>query len=323
MVAGAALEAGERGSARRRLSEIQRARITGAMCELVHERGAGGVTVAHIVQRSGISRRTFYELFEDREACFLAAFDRAIAMAGESVIPAYQDSGRWRERIRAGLCALLEFFDAEPDMGFLCVVGALGGGRPALERRAVVVEALVAEVHKGRRDARASRKPDRLVAEGLVGAVLAVIHTRMREHSPKPLVGLLGPLTGMIVLPYLGTAAAEREIARPAPTAPRHVRPHGNPLRELDMRLTYRTVRALLAIAAHPAASNREVSAAAGITDQGQISKLLARLQNLGLIHNDGNEHGRGEPNAWTLTATGEDLAHVIATQSAPADASG
>ena len=51
--------------------------------------------------------------------------------------------------------------------------------------------------------------------------------------------------------------------------------------------------------------SNREVSEHVGITDQGQVSKLLARLERLGLLANTGAGHAKGEPNAWSLTPTG------------------
>jgi AcrR family transcriptional regulator len=328
------------------VGEIQRARIVAAMGELVRERGPGAVTVAHVVARSGVSRRTFYELFTDREDCFLAAFDIAIARAAESVLPAYGASGKWWERIRAGLEAALCFLDAEPELGYLCVVGALGGGDQALERRTLVVRRLVDAVHEGRRESRAARRPERLVAEGLVGAVLAVIHARLVEQvarptagsptaagsaagaprrtpgsgrAPRPLLSLLNPLMGMIVLPYLGQAASEREQRRPVPRARRPAAPRVDPLRELDMRLTYRTVRVLLAIdslggrGSHP--SNRQVATAAGISDQGQISKLLARLQALGLVGNAGGDHAKGEPNAWALTPRGRDVTRTLQAQ--------
>ena len=59
------------------------------MVEVCIERGAGNVTVAHVVERAGVSRRTFYEIFEDREDCFLAAFEEGIARASVYVLDAY------------------------------------------------------------------------------------------------------------------------------------------------------------------------------------------------------------------------------------------
>ncbi len=303
------------------VGEIQRARIIAAMGVLVRERGAGGVSVALVVARSGVSRRTFYELFDDREDCFLAAFDRAVSRAAETAVPAYGAGGSWRERIAAGLEALLGFLDAEPELGYLCVVGALGAGPRALERRARVVQRLVAAVHEGRREARAATRPDRLVAEGVVGAVLAIVHSRLQGQSPRPLAGLSSRLMAMIVLPYLGAAAAERELRRPTPRARGVSRPRTDPLRELDMRLTYRTVRVLLAIAdlggrgSDP--SNRRVGSAAGVPDPGQISKLLARLHALGLVANTGGDHSKGEPNAWSLTPRGREITQTLQAQAA------
>jgi DNA-binding MarR family transcriptional regulator len=84
------------------------------------------------------------------------------------------------------------------------------------------------------------------------------------------------------------------------------------------MRLTYRTVRVLLAIGQQPGASNRHVAEAAGILDQGQTSKLLRRLAHLGLVENASPTDGqRGEPNAWQLTTRGERLRETIGARPA------
>jgi AcrR family transcriptional regulator/DNA-binding MarR family transcriptional regulator len=352
--------------------EIQRARILAGLVEVTRERGAGRVTVAHIVERSGVSRRTFYEMFEDRDACFLAAFEDAVQRAAARVAPAFSagaSSRPWRERVRAGLLALLEFLDEEPGLGGLCVVDALGAGPRALDARARVVARLVDAVAEGRADAKPGLKPSRLTAEGVVGGVLAVLYARLSEGAPaqrsagtaskapsssarasgtrvagaqpssarsstarsgaatttsrrKPLVGLLNPLMGAIVLPYLGAAAAARESARPTPKARRRRQPvRSNPLEGLDMRLTYRTVQVLGAIASRPGASNRQVADAAGVVDQGQISKLLARLEQAGLVSNDGVGPTLGEPNAWRLTPRGQEIQHTIREQTAPTGA--
>ncbi len=321
----------DRAGGRGGVAEIQRARMIAALVEVAGERGVGGVTVAHVVARSGVSRRTFYELFDDREDCFLAGFDEAVERGARRVVPAFRGSGAWRERVRAGLGALLEYLDEEPGMGALCVVDALGAGPVALERRARVVQVLIDAVHEGRREAQVA-KPTRLTAEGVVGAVLAVLHARLsrldahgngvgaRMGGTQPMASLLGPLMGMIVLPYQGQAAAARETSKPGPRRKRAAVSTGDPLRELEMRLTYRTVRVLLAIAELsggrvPGPSNRRVAEAADVSDQGQISKLLARLEHLGLIENGGAGPARGEPNVWRLTSKGAEIERTIRRQ--------
>jgi AcrR family transcriptional regulator len=292
-----------------------------AMVELAAERGAGNVTVAHVVARSGVSRRTFYEVFNDREDCFLAAFDEAIRHLASIVVPAYEQPSRWREQIRAGLTALLQFLDYERGAGRLLVVETLGAGPKALERRQRWLAQVIVAVDRGRGEAKRGDGRPPLTAEGIVGAVLAVIHARLSrdmggllEEKPAPFVELASPLMGMIVLPYLGPAAARRELERPAPRAAgQAVKAQPNPLKELEMRLTYRTVRVLLAVAASPGSSNREIADAAGVSDQGQMSKLLARLDHLGLIENTGAGQARGEPNAWALTDAGREVQGAIA----------
>ncbi len=306
------------GAGREKVSEIQRARILAAMTEVAAERGAGNVTVAHVVARSGVSRRTFYELFEDREACFLAAFDDAAQSISVRVVDAYGSEKRWHEQIRGALAALLDFLDDDPQAARLCIVESLAAGPRALGRRAQAVEVVKRELEKGRGLARAMREPPPLTAEGVVGAVSSVLHARLAEPAAYSgsFAELLNPLMGMIVLPYQGAAAAAKEIERPQPARPARPRATGkDPLRELDMRLTYRTVRVLLAIGQAPGESNREVAAAAGVEDQGQISKLLSRLKTLGLIENAGAGHLSGEPNAWHLTAKGAQVAGAIEVQ--------
>jgi len=75
---------------------------------------------------------------------------------------------------------------------------------------------------------------------------------------------------------------------------------------------TYRTARVLTAIAANPGASNRAVAAAAGIVDEGQASKLLKRLERLGLIENMASDREPGEANAWRLTARGMEVERAL-----------
>jgi AcrR family transcriptional regulator len=309
------------GAGRERVAEIQRTRILAAMVDVAVEHGAANATVAHVVARSGVSRRTFYELFDDREDCFLAAFDEGVRRIATAVGPAYEQPGSWRSKTRAALTALLQSLAADPAMGRLLVVESLAAGPGTRARRQNVLLRILPIVDRGRTEGKGAAKlvPD-LTAEGIVGGVLSILQTRLAGRNSGSLVDLTGPLMGMIVLPYLGPAAARREIERPTPKRPAQAPvARCDPLRGLEMRLTYRTVRVLMAVAelggGGPYPSNRAVGARAGISDQGQISKLLARLHSLGLIDNSNAGSARGEPNAWTLTARGWEIHGAIAGQ--------
>jgi AcrR family transcriptional regulator/DNA-binding MarR family transcriptional regulator len=309
------------GAVREQLSDLQRARIIGATFDVAAQRGAGSVTVAHIVERSGVSRRTFYEQFSDREDCLLAAFERALSIARDDVLPAYDAAKGWRERIRASLVALLAFCDREPSVARMLICESAASGPRVAQRRTEVLGRLTRIVDQGRNEGKAQNISP-LAAEGTVGGVLAVIQARLfeakhtqRAHG-KPLIALTNELMSMIVLPYLGPAAARRELDRPLP-APASARRGedtliSDPFKDAGMRLTYRTVRVLMAIAQHPQASNRQIGETAGITDQGQISKLLARLERIGLATNTGMHPGKGAPNSWALTEKGERIAENI-----------
>jgi len=328
---------------REKVSEVQRARMLMAARQVVAHEGYARMSVERVVARAGVSRKTFYDLFENREDCFIEAFDDAIVRMAQIVREAYESQTGWRERMRAGLATLLGLLDDEPELRTVCVVEALAAGPRVLEHRTRVLRALIAAVDEGRSEAKKDAPP--LAAEGVVGAVLAVIHARAvesgptpapegkgaspgasspgaaprravsirRRPAPKPLSDLLGPLMGMIVMPYLGAAAADRELARRAPKRPKRPAPRaGDALEGLDMRLTYRTLRVLSVLAQHPGASNRLVAEQAGVADQGQVSKLLMRLSNLGLIENSGDGHTKGAPNAWRLTPRGQDVENAI-----------
>lgn len=290
-------------------------RLLSAMLEVCAERGVANVTVADVVDRAGVSRRTFYELFDDREDCLLAALDRALELASGRVLDAYASASLahapWRERIRAGLIALLELLEEEPLVAQLLIVGSLSAGPRIFQRRSAALAALIAAVDDGR-SATPRTTATEVTAEATVGAVLSVLHARILKRDPWPLLGLVNPLMSMIVLPYLGAGAARRELQRHVPARKRAGAPPEDVLKALEIRVTYRTMSVLMAIAENPGASNRQVARIAGVDDQGQISKLLSRLQQRGLIENTVASDARGTPNSWRLTSRGDQVSHAL-----------
>jgi AcrR family transcriptional regulator len=293
--------------------EMQRRRLLTATTEIVFERGAQALTAVLVAERAGMSRKTFYDLFEDREGCLLAAFEEAVSQATRPVEQAAAGEVRWRERVRAGLTGLLSFLDYDPGTARLLIVEALSSGDRTLQSRRRVLAQIITIVDEGRAESKASREPPPLTAEGIVGAVFSVIHARMLARDPRPLVELTGPLMAMIVQLYLGPAAARKELERPV-TMPDRVTPRlpADPFKDLPMRLTYRTARVLSSIAATPGASSKQVADAAGISDEGQTSKLLNRLQRYGLIQDTGIGPAKGMPRAWSLTERGEGVLQAV-----------
>jgi AcrR family transcriptional regulator len=281
--------------------------------------GYADVSVAHIAARARVSRRTFYDLFASREECLLAVLQDAAERVRSEILAEDLTGLVWRERVREGLLRILSFLDREPVLARVCVVSALQGGTGVLVWREELFAELTQVLDQGRQDSARSRECTVLTAEGLVGATFAILHARLlAKPRDSSLRDLLGELMSLIVLPYQGPAVARQERRRSAPSlamtehevvgSARGMLGREDPLRGVPMRLTYRTARVLQAAAGLPGESNRRIGEEADMHDQGQISKLLARLQRLGLLANTGGGHTRGEPNAWRLTPLGESV---------------
>jgi AcrR family transcriptional regulator/DNA-binding MarR family transcriptional regulator len=306
------------------LSEAQRSRLLGAAFAIVAEQGYRGMAVRAVAERAGVSSKTFYDLFEDREGCFLAAFEDGVEQLTALARPAYEAQRDWVESVRAGLAALLAFLDREPALCGLLLVEALGVGPRVLARRAEVLDRVARVVDGGREGAKDAGELPAMTAAGVVGAVCSMVHARLverdiePERDAEPLIGLLNELMATIVLPYRGREAAARELSRPAPELPAPApepeveseAPAGLALPPLpdDYRLTVRRHAALAAVAELCAGGSepcsREVRERAGIPYEGQLSHLMMDLEIRGLVENT-RAGAVGTRKAWRITARG------------------
>jgi AcrR family transcriptional regulator/DNA-binding MarR family transcriptional regulator len=293
-------------------SDMQRGRLLGAAFAVVGELGYEGLSARRVSERAEVSNRTFYECFGDREDCFLAAFNHAVDGLEREMRGGWEAELGWSARVRGGLTALLQALDREPSVRRLVFVEALAAGPRVLARRARVLESLAGVVDQGRANGQAPVGLPGLMAEGVVGGAFGVIHARLLGLRPGSLVGLRGELMAGIVFPYRGAKAATRELELPTPRVPA-CRRDGDGLGRralssaspMDYRLTVRTQMALAAVAGRPGLSNREVSEVIGLADQGQISRMMKRLQTQGLVE---SAHGpvKRQARAWRLTSDGE-----------------
>lgn len=144
------LPRGRHAAAREVVLASQRGRLLEAMAACVAEQGYAATTVAQVIARAGVSRKTFYEQFPDKRACFLAAWELGTDILLEQVLAAGAEADGWRARLRAGTDAYLEVLAAEPDFARSFMIEVLSVGEEALAHRAETNErfaAALAETH--------------------------------------------------------------------------------------------------------------------------------------------------------------------------------
>jgi hypothetical protein len=257
-----------------------------------------------VVSSCNISEREFYAVFDGPRECLSAAFDHGLARVSQVVEEAVGCERGWRERIRAALSAVLTFLDEEPGWARLLIGELAVDAGPVSERRQqalqAVARALMSETQAEANSAGWFVPASELTAELVVGGVFSVLQARMLENPEEAFAELEPSLTAFVTAPYpgsgrtpdVGRAGTGNEAASPA--------------QRLPVRTTYRTTRVLSAIGDSPGLSNREIADAAGLTDEGQTSRLLRRLDQRGLVENVGLGHTHGGANAWLLTPYGE-----------------
>jgi AcrR family transcriptional regulator len=212
-----ALPRGRHGLSRETVERSQRERLLDAAARVTAERGYEATTVADILAEAGVGRETFYELFEDRRACVLAAHGKLFDDLVAHVRIPYEAPGDWVERCRGTLRALLEWFAADPLLGrFLLIEPATVGP----EFHAIFqagFDRFVAMIDDGLDEDLPDPEP--LPATRLaVGAAIARVYGEVAAGRTERLPDLLPQLTYETLVPFLGEAAA-REAARGPRTA--------------------------------------------------------------------------------------------------------
>ena len=279
------------------------------MRELACEHGYHAVSATALITRARVSSKTFYENFAGTEDCFTAAYDEAMAEIEGVMRPAYMRAGSWTQRVRASLEALLLLLEADRELATLVFLEAPKARELLGGRRSRILEILQLVIDSGRSTETGTETPA-LIDELLVEGAISVIRARVASREQGSLSRLVNELMGVITYSYIGppsTVVAPPALTPGAVIATSPDRPRAE--RGADFRITYRTLRVLTALSENPGASNRQVAELAGISDQGQISRLLRRLADQELVRNDGPPRN-GAPKRWHLTDRGRAVQH-------------
>jgi AcrR family transcriptional regulator len=214
------LPPGRHGLSRSYVAANQRERMLDAVADIVSFKGYVAMSVEEIVIGAGVSRRTFYDNFKDKEAAFLAAYDAV----GTELLGRIRDSAggsaTFAEGVVACLRVFLEFTACNPRYADMCIVEVLAAGPAAIERRNTVMQALGGLFHRGAQTVPDGIRPPRLTAETVIGGIYEVVYSRVLRGETSELPALLSDLAYSMMLPYLGHEAAEHESRRLAAKVP-------------------------------------------------------------------------------------------------------
>jgi AcrR family transcriptional regulator len=196
------LPRGRHAAPREVVAESQRERMLVAMADAVAAKGYANVAVADVIERAGVSRRSFYEHFTNKEDAFLAAYDAGVAglldAIGEAEEAAGAEGGGLLARARAGTEVYLQLLADNPAFARTFLIEVLGAGPAALVRRDAVherfAERMAAIFDDIAADAGDLPRPAPYVFRAAVGAIHELVTATLLERGAEALPELLGPI---------------------------------------------------------------------------------------------------------------------------------
>ena len=194
------------------MSSSKRQAILEGMLEAVGAEGYEATSVRTVLDRTGVYRQAFYDNFADKDDCYLQAYDAGVERVEALVVDAAAGEPAWTGQLRAGLGALLDFLDAEADVGRALIVEVHAAGPEGLARRTATMGRVNAFLDRAREDIGEAESPPPIAGEGIAAGSTRVIHSRLAAGESDGFRQLLPEFMYFAVLPYFGAEAAMAEM---------------------------------------------------------------------------------------------------------------
>lgn len=194
----------------------QRERLREAMIRVAAAKGYEATTITDVIDVAGVSRATFHEMFDDKEACFLEAYDAVFDVLIAHVSSAFEAAAGepWPDRVAAMLRALVELLAAESDIARMGMVEVTAAGEGARERYRAALARFTPFLEEGRTY---SGQGDALppdTARFAIGGITSMIFDEVRAGRGPELERIYPDLIFTMLMPYLGAETAEDEVRR-------------------------------------------------------------------------------------------------------------
>jgi AcrR family transcriptional regulator len=207
---------GRHGLPRAYLVRSQRERLLEAMLRVAAAKGYEATTVTDVIEVAGVSRETFEEMFGDKPACFLEAYDAVFDVLVAHVTAAFESAAGepWPERIAAGLRALVELLAVEADIARLSMVEVTAAGDDARARYRAALARFTPFLEEGREYSNQGEELPADTARFAIGGATSMIFDEIRAGRGPELKRILPDLVFAVLMPYLGPEGAEDEMRR-------------------------------------------------------------------------------------------------------------
>lgn len=187
--------------------EHQCGRLLRAVPAAVCAKGFAAMTVEDICARAGVSRRTFYENFRDREDCFIASYRLHTEELTAVVAGAASAGGDWQERARVALGRLLRYLGERPEVAHMGLVEVMAAGPRALAERDQTVALLTSLIGEDALAVAETPAP-RLLLHTIAGSALHLIYTWTLAGRAQELERLLPAVMYMVLVALHGPHGA-------------------------------------------------------------------------------------------------------------------
>ena len=189
-------------------------RIVWATVRLVAEKGFESVTVFDVTERADVSRGAFYELFDSKDECLFAAYEKVLDALVAYVARAFEGDGPWPLRIRRAMQACLEACSAEPEVARMTTVDAPAARPEAQRRYRNALERFVPLFIEGREYAADAVHLPRDLERMAVGGAETIIFDEVVAGRAAELPARLPDILFTVLAPYIGPEAAAAEVRR-------------------------------------------------------------------------------------------------------------
>jgi AcrR family transcriptional regulator len=207
------LPRGRHGLPREIVTRSQRERLLAAVVRVTATRGYEATTVADILEEAGVGRESFYELFDDKLDCMMAAHTVLVDDLESRVRSVYTRPGDWADRVRDALAAALEWFAADPAAARFTLVEMAAVGTSSRARFSADFNRFTSLVEEGLEGS--GPRPDLAGAPSLaVGGTLARVYEEIVFERTARLPSLLPELTYEVLVPFVGEEVARAEQQR-------------------------------------------------------------------------------------------------------------